>query len=53
MSDLDISEPIDIILCDGNPIVLSAMSETFEEDSRFSLVATSGTSEGFLTTILF
>jgi two-component system nitrate/nitrite response regulator NarP len=52
MYDLDISEPIDIILCDGNPIVLSAMSETFEEDSRFSLVATSGTSEGFLTTIL-
>ena len=36
MSDLDISEPIDIILCDGSPIVLSAMSETFEEDSRFA-----------------
>ena len=28
------------------------MSETFEEDSRFSLVATSSTSEGFLATIL-
>tara|TARA_X000000368_G_scaffold418025_1_gene416224 strand:- start:527 stop:1093 length:567 start_codon:yes stop_codon:yes gene_type:complete len=28
------------------------MSETFEEDSRFSLVATSSSSEGFLATIL-
>jgi two-component system nitrate/nitrite response regulator NarP len=28
------------------------MSETFEQDSRFSLVATSSTSEGFLATIL-
>ena len=52
MSNLDNTKPIDIILCDSNPLVLSAMSETFEEDSRFSLVATSGTSEGFLATIL-
>ena len=52
MSNLDNTKPIDIILCDSNPLVLSAKSETFEEDSRFSLVATSGTSEGFLATIL-
>ena len=52
MSNLDNTKPIDIILCDSNPLVLSAMSEPFEEDSRFSLVATSGTSEGFLATIL-
>ncbi len=52
MSIVDISKPIDIILCDSSPLVLSAMSETFEQDSRFSLVATSSTSEGFLATIL-
>ena len=52
MSNVDISNPIDLILCDSSPLVLSAMSETFEQDSRFSLVATSSTSEGFLATIL-
>ena len=52
MPNVDISNPIDIILCDSSPLVLSAMSETFEQDSRFSLVATSSTSEGFLATIL-
>ena len=52
MSNFDISNPIDLILCDSSPLVLSAMSETFEQDSRFSLVATSSTSEGFLATIL-
>ena len=52
MSSVDISNPIDLILCDSSTLVLSAMSETFEQDSRFSLVATSSTSEGFLATIL-
>ena len=52
MPNVAISNPIDIILCDSSPLVLSAMSETFEQDSRFSLVATSSTSEGFLATIL-
>ncbi len=41
-------EPIDIMLADGNPLVLSAMSELFDRDPRFSLVATSATAEGFL-----
>ncbi|HCE71136.1 MAG TPA: helix-turn-helix transcriptional regulator, partial [Ruegeria sp.] len=36
------------MLGDGNPLVLSAMSEVFERDPRFSLVATTATAEGFL-----
>ena len=39
--------PIDVMLADSNPLVLSAMSEIFERDPRFSLVATSATAEGF------
>lgn len=39
---------IQIMLGDGNPLVLSAMSEVFERDPRFSLVATTSTAEGFL-----
>ncbi|BBU57739.1 DNA-binding response regulator [Mameliella alba] len=45
-------ERIDIMLGDGNPLVLSAMSEVFERDPRFSLVATSATAEGFLGMIM-
>jgi two-component system nitrate/nitrite response regulator NarP len=44
--------PISIMLGDGNPLVLSAMSEIFDRDSRFSLVATSATAEGFLGTVM-
>ncbi len=44
--------PIDIMLADNNPLVLSAMSEIFERDPRFSLVATSATAEGFLGAIM-
>lgn len=40
------------MLADGNPLVLSAMSEIFERDPRFSLVATSATAEGFLGTVM-
>ncbi|RJE87411.1 DNA-binding response regulator [Paracoccus onubensis] len=40
------------MLADGNPLVLSAMSEVFERDPRFSLVATSATAEGFLGTVM-
>jgi two-component system nitrate/nitrite response regulator NarP len=46
------SKPIDVMLADGNPLVLSAMSEIFERDPRFSLVATSATAEGFLGTVM-
>ncbi|WP_246594587.1 response regulator transcription factor [Mameliella sediminis] len=45
-------EQIDIMLGDGNPLVLSAMSEVFERDPRFSLVATSATAEGFLGMVM-
>ncbi len=41
-----------VILADGNPLMLSAMSELFERDPRFSLVATAGTAEGFLATVI-
>ncbi|MGB3146230.1 MAG: response regulator transcription factor [Paracoccaceae bacterium] len=43
---------IDISLADGNPLVLSAMSELFDHDHRFSLVATSSTAEGFLGAVM-
>ncbi|WP_254441783.1 response regulator transcription factor [Ruegeria sp. HKCCA0370] len=45
-------KPIEIMLADSNPLVLSAMSEIFERDPRFSLVATSATAEGFLGTVM-
>ncbi|MCP4818506.1 MAG: response regulator transcription factor [Shimia sp.] len=40
------------MLADSNPLVLSAMSEIFERDPRFSLVATSATAEGFLGMVM-
>ena len=43
-----VNTPINVILADNNPLVLSAMSDIFERDSRFSLVATAATAEGFL-----
>jgi two-component system, NarL family, nitrate/nitrite response regulator NarP len=43
---------IDISLADSNPLVLSAMSELFERDPRFSVVATSSTAEGFLGAVM-
>ncbi|WP_299989869.1 response regulator transcription factor [uncultured Ruegeria sp.] len=45
-------QPIDVMLADNNPLVLSAMSEIFERDPRFSLVATSATAEGFLGAVM-
>lgn len=43
---------IDLSLADGNPLVLSALSELFDRDPRFSLVATSSTAEGFLGAVM-
>ena len=43
---------ISIMLADANPLVLSAMAEIFERDSRFSVVATTNTAEGFLGTAI-
>lgn len=47
-----LQHPIDVMLADNNPLVLSAMSEIFERDPRFSLVATSATAEGFLGAVM-
>jgi two-component system nitrate/nitrite response regulator NarP len=46
------SRPIGVSLADGNPLVLSAMSELFDRDGRFSLVATTATAEGFLGAVM-
>ena len=43
---------ISIMLADSNPLVLSAMSEIFDRDPRFSLAATSATAEGFLGMVM-
>ena len=47
-----IAPPIDVILADSNPLVLSALSELIDRDPRFSLVATAATAEGFLGTFM-
>lgn len=43
---------VTIALADGNPLVLSAMSEIFERDPRFSLTTTTATAEGFLGAVM-
>ncbi len=48
----EIASPIDVMLADGNPLVLSALSEIIDRDPRFSLVATAATAEGFLGTVM-
>ena len=39
---------VTVMVADGNPLMLTAMSEVFDRDPRFSLVATTATAEGFL-----
>jgi two-component system nitrate/nitrite response regulator NarP len=46
------SEKVSVMLADSNPLVLTAMSDIFDRDPRFSLVATSATAEGFLGTVM-
>jgi two-component system nitrate/nitrite response regulator NarP len=46
------TETRSIIVADPNTLMLQALSELFERDRRFSLVATSKTAEGFLETCL-
>ncbi len=43
---------VTVMLADNNPLVLTAMSEIFERDPQFSLIATSSTAEGFLGTVM-
>ena len=45
-------KPINIMLADNNPLILSGMSDIFDRDPRFSLVATSATAEGFLGMVM-
>ena len=45
-------KPIDLALGDSNPLMLSALSEFFDRDPRFSLVATASSAEGFLEVVL-
>jgi two-component system nitrate/nitrite response regulator NarP len=43
---------VTLMLADSNPLMLTAMSEIFEKDRRFSLVATAATAEGFLGMVM-
>lgn len=43
---------VTLSIADGNPLVLSALSEVFDRDPRFSLVATTATAEGFLGAVM-
>jgi len=43
---------VTVMLADNNPLVLSALSEIFDRDVRFSLVATSSTAEGFMSSAM-
>ncbi len=45
-------KPIEIILADPNPLILSAMSEKFAADPRFSLVSTVVNAESFISTVM-
>jgi two-component system, NarL family, nitrate/nitrite response regulator NarP len=44
--------PISVSLADGNPLVLSAMSEIFDRDPRFSVVTTTSSAEAFLSAVM-
>lgn len=43
---------VELIIGDPNPLMLQALSEIFERDRRFSLVATTRSAEGFLEAAL-
>ena len=43
--DQDKVVAVTLMLADGNPLMLTALSEIFEKDRRFSLVATAATAE--------
>ncbi|MEE9336227.1 MAG: response regulator transcription factor [Granulosicoccaceae bacterium] len=43
---------LDIALAESSPLVLSALSEMFEKDGRFSILSTTSTAEAFLQTVI-
>jgi len=45
-------KPIEVVLADPNPLILSAMSEKFLADPRFSLVSTVVNAESFISTVM-
>jgi two-component system nitrate/nitrite response regulator NarP len=49
---LPTATPVSVSIADGNPLVLSALSEFFDRDPRFSLVSTTSTAEGFLGAVM-
>ena len=48
----NLHKPIDVVLADPNPLILSAMSEKFSADPRFSLVSTVVNAENFISTVM-
>src|SRR3954464_8939356 len=48
MAESTSTGPISVALADNNPLMLSALSDLFERDSRFTLVATLSSAEAFL-----
>ena len=46
------ADPIEVIVADGNALMLSALSEKFLRDPRFSLVSTVSTAEAFIATAI-
>lgn len=49
---IEAPKAIQVALGDSNPLMLSALSEIFDRDERFSLVSTARTAEGFLEAVL-
>ncbi|MEM8812044.1 MAG: response regulator transcription factor [Pseudomonadota bacterium] len=47
-----VGKPIDVGLADSNPLMLGALSEVIDRDTRFGLVATARTAESFLEIVL-
>ncbi len=43
---------ISVAIGEGNPLVLSGLSEVFERDPRFSLVSTASSAEAFIGTVI-
>ena len=46
------TKKIEVSLADGNALMLSALSEIFEKDPRFSLISATNTAESFLKAAL-
>jgi DNA-binding NarL/FixJ family response regulator len=45
------SQMIEVAVADGNPLMLAALSEFFDRNRDFSLIATTATAEAFLETV--